>query len=722
MTHGLRNLAPTKPLYTVPADDLIGDVLIPAMSAVSSLRCMAGFFGSAAFRYVAPGIAAFVNKTSGLFQLLISPMLDEADREAIRTAITRREDVLRKAAESILERAKLSESAVEQHTLECLSYLLAAGRLEIRFVLMADGGMFHPKVWIFHDGHDLLVAHGSSNVTAAGLLFNFEAVSVEQSWKGEEAMTRSVQFRDLFDRLWSGHDPDTLTLDVSAGLALARPPPVTPPTIEDFWRAWYIDATRGLAPPLPRGRLVAEPNPDFARHEKLRIPEGLAWESGTFAHQGRAVRAWEKAGGRGLLSMATGSGKTVTSLICATRIQGSSHMPLLVVIAAPYRPLVEQWREEVRHFSVIPLGLGHLGSAERDSVILEAIRRLERSVSAVEVAVVTHDYLLSDGFAAVLESISSSTVMSLLIADEVHNLGRPRFLARPPEAFQQRIGLSATPVLQYNEAGTQAIADFFGDTVFEFSLAEAIGVCLVPYNYFLHPVPLASNEMDQWEELTEKLVRAGYAGHDEGRDADLSPEVVALLVKRRAVLEAAAAKVGMLRDLLVDEGIDNVRHTLVYCSDKRPEQLIAVNRELLDLGLFVRQLTAEETADRHRTAEILQDFGRGEYQVITCKRVLDEGVDLPQVRQAFLLASSTVRRQWVQRRGRILRRCDSIGKAVADLHDFLVVPDDPGSRGGRAILGQELERARAFAELAANSGAPDGPFATIDEVSQGGHW
>ena len=165
----------------------------------------------------------------------------------------------------------------------------------------------------------------------------------------------------------------------------------------------------------------------------------------------------------------------------------------------------------------------------------------------------------------------------------------------------------------------------------------------------------------------------------------------------------------MLRELLEQEGVDEVRHTLVYCSDKRPEQLIAVNRELLDLGLFVRQLTAEETADRRRTADILQDFGRGEYQVITCKRVLDEGVDLPQVRQAFLLASSTVRRQWVQRRGRILRRCDAIGKTIADLHDFLVVPDDPGSPGVRAILRQELDRARAFAELAANSGSPGRP-------------
>jgi superfamily II DNA or RNA helicase len=712
---GLRDLSRLAPLYTVPGDDLVGDVLIPAMSASSSVRCMAGFFSSSAFRHVAPGIAAFVNETTGDFRLLISPALDEGDREALRAAVDRRAEVLSVAVRTILERGRLSESMLERHTLECLSYLLAAERLLIRFVLMADGGMFHPKVWIFHDGADLLVAHGSSNVTAAGLLFNFETVSVERSWMSDEALQRSVRLTELFDRLWEGADPDTLTIDLPEGLQLADRVPSLPPTIEDFWLAWHTDAARGLAPPLPPGRAVAAPAPQLATRERLRIPERLAWETGPFAHQGRAVHAWEAAQGHGLLSMATGSGKTVAALICATRLQESAAR-LLIIIAAPYRPLVEQWRGEVADFGVQPLPLSELSSGARDTAIREAIRRLDRGVSDVEVGVVTHDYLVSDGLYETLDSLPS-TVESLLIADEVHNLGRPRFVARPPEQFSYRLGLSATPVLQYNEAGTHAIRGFFGDTIFEFGLADAIGVCLVPYNYYLHPVELARDELAAWDELTAKLIRAGFMGHDEGLDEVVSPEVLALLVKRRGVLEAAAAKVGMLREILAAQGVDNIRHTLVYCSDKRPEQLLAVNRELLELGLFVRQLTADESSDRRRTAQILDDFGRGDYQVITCKRVLDEGVDIPQVRQAFLLASSTVRRQWVQRRGRILRRCDEIGKQLAHLHDFIVVPSNRQNSSGRAILRQELDRARAFAELAANAGSPDGPFATMSNIS-----
>jgi superfamily II DNA or RNA helicase len=671
---------------------------------------MSGFFSSNAFRHVAPGVAAFVNASDGVFELLISPVLDMEDKEALRRATETPREVLEFAARTILEGGLLPESALERHTRDCLAYLFAADRLALRFVLMRAGGMFHPKVWIFSDDVETVVAHGSSNVTPAGLLFNFETVSIERTWISPEGRERAAQFSSVFDRLWLGTDPNTLTVEAPAGIAIARSTPRKPPTIDDFWRAWYEDAARGLAPPLPPGR-TAVPVPPKAR---LEIPVDLEWQTGPFAHQATAVHAWEAAMGRGLLSMATGSGKTVTALISATRLQEAVDR-LLVIIAAPYVPLIEQWQDEVRDFGVRPLSMTGLSSAERSRRIAEAARRLDRRTSSIEVAVVTHDFLVSDEFFATLADLPPS-VEALLIADEVHNLGRPRFVTRPPERFSYRIGLSATPVLQYNSAGTDAIHAFFGDMVFEFTLADAIGVCLVPYNYYVHLVDLNTDELALWEDLTGRLVRLGFLARDDGIDEVLPPEVLALLVKRRAVLEAAVSKVAMLRLLLEREGVDHIEHTLVYCSDKRPEQLTAVNRELIDLGLFVRQITAAETADRRKTSEILADFGDGDYQVITCKRVLDEGVDIPQVRQAFLLASSTVRRQWVQRRGRILRKCDAIGKTLAHLHDFVVVPshETPNSA---AIVRQELDRAREFAELAANAGSPDGPFATLGSVA-----
>ena len=713
VSRGLQGLKDLKPIYTVPGDDLVSEVLIPAMAASTSVRCMAGFFSSASFRHLAFGLAAFVNESNGRFRLLISPILSDEDRQALKDSIDNPQQVLARAATSLFKEARLSPSSLGRHAVECLSYLLAVGRLEIRFVLMSEGGMFHPKVWIFGCDDDVLVAHGSSNPTASGLLFNYEIVAVEQGWLSAEANVRVARLSELFETLWLGKDANTLTIDMPVGLSLVtRSGGQGPPTIDDFWKAWQADVESGLSPPLPRGHIIPDLLTTTAGRERLRIPPDLAWDHGPFRHQARAVQAWEAAGGRGLLAMATGSGKTVTALICAARLLERA-APLLVVIAAPYRPLVDQWCSDVRNFAVTPLPTHLLSGRDRNAALREAIQRLDRQVSDVEVAVITHDYLVSDSFLDLIHSVPEG-VNTLLIADEVHNLGRPRFVQYQPQTFRHRLGLSATPILQYNEVGTAAIASYFGEMVFEFSLGDAIGVCLVPYNYYVHPVALSNAELDSWEELTAKLIRMGFIGNDEGNgNASLSPEVLSLLVRRRSILEAAAAKVDALVRLIDQQGIDQLRHTLVYCSDKQPDQLLTVNRRLIEAGAFVRQLTSEETADRARTAQILDDFGAGHYQVLTCKRVLDEGVDIPQVEQAFLLASSTVRRQWIQRRGRILRRCDAIGKTLAHLHDFLVVPPDPGTRAGKAILQQELDRVRAFAELAANSGSSDGPFATM---------
>src|SRR6185437_12648718 len=149
--------------------------------------------------------------------------------------------------------------------------------------------------------------------------------------------------------------------------------------------------------------------------------------------------------------------------------------------------------------------------------------------------------------------------------------------------------------------------------IFELSLAQAIGVCLVPYNYYLHPVQLTPGEQQQWEELTDKLVRAGFKGADDGPGlGKVSREVLTLLVKRRSVLEGAAAKVEALIAQIRATGLDEVRHTLVYCSDKRPEQLVEVNRALMGEGVFVRQVTSQETVDRRQMAEILEEFSSGD--------------------------------------------------------------------------------------------------------------
>jgi superfamily II DNA or RNA helicase len=266
-------------------------------------------------------------------------------------------------------------------------------------------------------------------------------------------------------------------------------------------------------------------------------------------------------------------------------------------------------------------------------------------------------------------------------------------------------------VRQYDSDGTAKLLAFFGPICFEFTLEQAIGVCLVPYDYYVHSVDLTVDEMDVYKDLTEQISRLSWKLEQGIKDAQLD----SLLRKRRLVVETAAGKLGQLGSLLDAIGARNLRHELIYATDKNPDQLNAVNAMLSARGVLFHQLTAEETGNRRMTSDILSGYQSGALQALTAKRVLDEGVNIPQIRRAFILASTTVERQWVQRRGRILRRCDAIGKDHGIIHDFVALPpkDMLSDPDARHLVRGELKRVEEFAAAARNYAAPDGPLATL---------
>ncbi|MCZ7607017.1 MAG: DEAD/DEAH box helicase family protein [Planctomycetota bacterium] len=410
---------------------------------------------------------------------------------------------------------------------------------------------------------------------------------------------------------------------------------------------------------------------------------------------GKAVRAWVDADFRGTLEMATGSGKTLTSMVCSYRLW-EKHRPLLIVVAAPYVPLIEQWCSEVEHFGLKPHNLTTAnGAAGRARKLQELRRALQLGVSSVEAVIVSHDTLCTDEFAKVVSTFPGT---KLLIADEAHNLGRAQFLHNPPDYFDFRLALSATPVRQYDPEGTSAIFDFFGPVVFAFTLREAIGTCLVEYDYHVHTVDLTHDEMAEWGDLTHEIRQNAWR-QENGKPDD---KLAKLYRDRRALLELAENKLPLLESLLMQEDIRSLKHTLIYTTDKDPDQLDKVNAILKRNGVLFHQLTARETSSRDATARIIKAFQKGDIQVLTAKRVLDEGVNIPQIRKAYVLASTTVERQWVQRRGRLLRICPDIGKAHSVIHDFLPLPpemDQGLDADAKSLIKSELRRIQEFASL-----------------------
>lgn len=686
----------------LPVDSLAEEVLIPGFRAAWKVDCMVGFFSSAVLASLAPGLATYIAGSQNGFRLIVSPLLRAEDRAAIEDGLRSPEEI----ADRIFQELTVTEDLLKCHTLKCLSWLLRTGGIEIRIALMKDA-LFHPKVWLFEAGGDVVAAHGSSNVTYAGILRNIEQIAISRSWQDPNQRYIADKLRYEFGRLWENKDENCLVIRLPEAVRLRLLQTYgsdTPPT-EDELRELYGRATSVAEEP---GLLDSVPAPRAG----FEIPDWLQYEDGPFEHQGKAVAAWCKAGYRGVLEMATGSGKTITSMIGAHHLYKRCK-PLLIIVAAPYVPLIEQWCDEIAPFGLKPVNLTTAGgAAKRASELQKLKRRLRTGLSDVEAVVVSHDTLCTPEFLTAVEAFDCAR---LLIADEAHNLGRPSFINDPPEFFEYRLGLSATPIRQYDEEGTEALFEFFGPVAFRFTLEEAIGRCLVEYDYFVHPVYLTEIEMNEWFDLTGKVKRNAWRSEGDKLDEHLAK----LLRDRRVLLETASSKVSVLRKLLDDEDPANLRHTLVYTSDKGPDQLNNVNRLLRDRNLLFHQLTAEETASRDQTRRIIRSFQDGEIQVLTAKRVLDEGVNIPQICQAFILASTTVERQWVQRRGRLLRTCSAIGKTHSVIHDLLALPPrmDKGlDPDARALVRSELRRAQEFARLARNAGRPNGPLAIIDAL------
>ena len=698
----LRSLDGVRPLYILPADSLAEEVLIPGFQAANTVDCMVGFFSSEVLASLAPGLASYISGSKNSFRLIVSPLLRVHDQAAIEDGLKSAEEI----ADRILERLTVTEDLLQRHTLKCLSWLLRERRIEIKVALMKDA-LFHPKVWLFNNSGDVLAAHGSSNVTFAGIRKNVEQIAVSRSWLDPNQRYITDKLFYEFGRLWENKNDNCIVIAMPEAVRqrLLRTYNSETPPNEDELRDLYVRAV-DLAKEPRSYESVPVQRTSFA------IPDWLKYEDGPFEHQGKAVNAWCEVRYRGVLEMATGSGKTITSMVAAHRLY-EGHKPLLIVVAAPYVPLIEQWCAEIAPFGLKPINLTTAGGAVRRAGELQRLKRLLRTgLSDVELVVVSHDMLCTREFQAAVETFDCAR---LLIADEAHNLGRLSFIDDPPKFFEYRLGLSATPIRQYDEEGTEALFGFFGPVAFRFTLEEAIGRCLIEYDYYVHPVYLTNAEMDEWFDLTGKIKRSAWRNQDRKPDEYLAK----LLRDRRALLETAFCKLSVLKKLLGDEDTGSLRHTLIYTSDKGPDQLDDVNRMLRDMNLPFHQLTSEETANREQTKQIIKSFQDCELQVLTAKRVLDEGVNIPQICKAFILASTTVERQWIQRRGRLLRMCSAIRKTHSVIHDLLALPpnlDNGLDPDARTLVRSELRRAQEFARLARNAGRPDGPLAMIDTM------
>lgn len=686
-------------IYFSAEHDLDKELFTPLAKYSNAIRCMTGYFTSGVLSELAQSLICFLTNNGSEIQFIVSPNLSLDDLKAINKAVENDENLI----PILFPNFELTENTLKLKAVEALSYLIATKKLVLKIAIQ-DKGLFHTKCWLFDTNEGVVAIHGSINATQSAISNNFEQLAVNKSWESVTSNEVVTKILETYQRIWEDKYDGIKTISLNKSST-----------------EYLLKVCKRLEEDKDLSLFLTNELTQFIRQEKtspqtsnyLKIPDWLDYTTGDFSHQGKAVSAWLENNGKGILAIATGGGKTLTSLVAATATL-SKENNLLIVIAVPTKALLSQWAEDIIAFNVEPINTQGMSSDRIGKEINSCTRRLRLDISKCEVLIVTHEGLKSDRFIKLMEKAKSS-VSIMLIADEVHNLGSLGFQDVAPNTFKYRLGLSATVERQFDDLGTQFLLDYFGNVVFEFTLENAIGVCLVPFDYYVHQVQLDEQEELEWAELTHQIKKLSYASElPDG--AEEKERWKTLCLKRRRIVESAAGKVSVLAGILPEKTA--VKRTLIFCTDKYPEQIKKVNELLNHKHINFHQITAEETSNKKKLADLIRGFDTDELQVLTSKRVLDEGFNIPQTETAFLLASNTVKRQWIQRLGRVLRKSEKTHKAKAIIHDFVVIPSL--TNGGidldlKSLIRGELSRVQFFDSLCLNGLEKGG---TADVVEQ----
>ncbi|MFD6440443.1 DEAD/DEAH box helicase family protein, partial [Peribacillus sp. NPDC060186] len=403
-------------------------------------------------------------------------------------------------------------------------------------------------------------------------------------------------------------------------------------------------------------------------------------------YQQIAIQMLKNNNWQGILEMATGTGKTITSLLIATEYKKINGR-LFLVIYAPFTHLVEQWKRECEKFGFEYITLCYESKTKWLDELEQEIRNFNIGILNVHVVITTYKTAATLHFNALINKVAHHSV---LIADECHYIGSRAFRNIEFQNFTAKIGLSATPDRWWDETGTAFLKGILDKVVYQYSLEDAIEAGkLTPYEYFPHVISLTESEIEAYKKLTLQIIRL-YNSEDADKE-----KIEQLNRKRSLILAKAYGKIPLFLSLLKEKNVEDIQHTLVYCAEK---QVSVLTKALSDMGLRVHKF--DSTVANKERKKVLEAFADGTIQVLVAIKCLDEGVDVPSTRSAYFLASTSNPREFVQRRGRILRTAK--GKTLAEIHDFIVFPDGMDADTFTMIAKKELPRFAEFSSAAIN--------------------
>lgn len=697
MTVGLRSWDPRwKRRYNSPPDNLIDDFYMPALSRACSYDRAVGFFSSSLLARVAPAIDGFV-ANGGKMRLITSPAnLSDGDLHAMGKGAGLKTKLRQDLEEAI--RYSIPNSVLVDR-LKLLTWMIANGRLEVRIALREHSdyfALFHEKIGVFTDSsEDWMTFSGSPNETIGGASSNSESFPLHCSWVSKDQFAYATEERDRFEDIWS-----------------EKIDGITTWTVND-WIEEPLRSNFGSREPLVHFFAQKEISDDDIESplEKVSLLPSLPKELCLHSYQRDAVNDWLKSSGRGVFAMATGTGKTITALAAATQASlhtAKSNRPLLILVIVPLIDLVHQWKKAAEWFGFRPVIChGNLKKQEQNNLKSAFSAARSSHTGRAEMVITTIGSLTpinvdesSDHFLQRQFSRHKGSLM--VIGDEMHSLGTPGRLAALPISPDFTLGLSATPKRHGDELGTESLLTYFGEPVITIDIKDAIYKykTLVEYDYFPSRINLTVDEADNYRRLSARIAAAYSSGNQQA--------IESLIRARNRLKQHAVNKIVRLRELM-SGGLKNKSHQIIYVAEGRhPDSDLSQLREIEHMLTDEFKMKVApyygETSSEQR--EVLQkSLATGDVQSLLAMKCLDEGVDIPSVQIGVITASTQNPRQFVQRRGRLLRRDPDNPKSHATIYDFIVLPPlitGTTSDSEKTLVGAELSRSAELADAARN--------------------
>lgn len=673
-----------------------------------------GYFSSSAINLLSVGFATFISK-GGKMKMVINHLLSAKDKEAISRVEDNPNEIRVFDLTDIVSLGRVLDE-YDTHFFECLAYLIAEKRIEIKVIKPKNGkGIAHYKSGVFSDGQDAVGYQASCNFTYYGLSENIEQLEAFLSWENGRSNKLIKKQLKLIDDYLAEKDEDVEYIPVSDIEVV----------LKDRFGKKDINELLVQEEQLLKKKQSLISNPKlkktitklFSEIEIIRRTPKFPYSEGPREYQINAYNSWVANNYKGMFAMATGTGKTITSLNCLLNEYKKTGI-YRAIITVPTTALVEQWKKECAKFNF--KNIITVSSKENWDKNLAFFNTASKLIDTSYIVIVTYASLPRPKFQSYFTQLPKDTI---LIADETHNLGSQGLLRLLPNIhLEKRIGLSATPHRKFDESGNQAIQEFFNDEppyIVSYSMEEALKIgWLCNYTYYPHIVKLTDQEMEKYKELSLQLLRMGLFDKESGTFRS-TPEIEKKLLERKRIIHKAANKLEAFKAILKSEfdKRKNLKYTLVYVPEgiesifdesdfsvETEDENKLINEytkavSQTDDSVMVKQFTANST----NREEILKNFEQSNIHVLTSMKCLDEGVDVPRSELAIFCASTGNPRQFIQRRGRVLRLHKD--KIHATIHDLVVVPevsDESTFDMEKGLVKKELERVVDFANLAMN--------------------